>query len=131
MAKIQKMTVYVVDDTDEIEDNNDRYDYVGIVENALYEFGVVRVVDEGTAEIGEWHDGHVLNFTATTAEQFEEYFSNPLEKTLAGFELRPWQPNLVLDLAIHGMRILRRDDNYVYHIFTDQKWFMKQAIAKD
>lgn len=125
MARLEKMTVYFIDV------NEENYDYGAIVKDALREFGNVRVVSEGEVDIGEWHDGYPLNFSSTVVEQFEEYFSNPLEKTLAGFELRPWQPNLVLDLAIHGMRILRRDDNYVYHIFTDQKWFMKQAIAKD
>ena len=40
-----------------------------------------RVMSIESAEIGEWHDGHPLNFKSSQAEEFKRLFPEPKEPT--------------------------------------------------
>lgn len=72
MAKIFKISTYVVDYTD-MFDNNETFknylEYRTQHENIFFAHTQVE-----SADIGEWHEDHLLNWRACPPEEYEKYF---------------------------------------------------------
>lgn len=70
--KMHKLEVYVVD----FEDYGVE-EYVNMLYN--HKYGNFQVKHHETADIGEWSDGHPLNFRNTPPSEFRRYFGKVAE----------------------------------------------------
>lgn len=71
MAKVFKISAYVVDANDEF-DTNDRLEdcIIYCTQNDL----MIEHLQIENADIGEWHDDHPMNFTDCPLSEYEKYF---------------------------------------------------------
>lgn len=71
MAKVFKISAYVVDMNDEFDTEYDIEDC--IIYCTQNDFHLDHLTID-SADIGEWHDEHPLNYVDCPLEEFEKYF---------------------------------------------------------
>lgn len=71
MAKIYKVTTYIIDSNDEIRDLGYLEDYV---KDRLGSWVTVKVADSKESEEFEWQDELKINSIYSISEDYEEYF---------------------------------------------------------
>lgn len=67
MAKIYKFSGYIIDVNDDYNENELKY----LLER--YDFSISHFKSD-SADIGEWHDDHPLNYCECDISEFEKYF---------------------------------------------------------
>ena len=70
MPKIYKITTYLVDGSDEFNDASLEDCLIYCTQNDLN----LEHTKIQSADIGEWHDDHPLNYYNCPKEEFEKYF---------------------------------------------------------
>ena len=72
MAKVFKISTYVVDYNDEFNNNESFMNYLEyITQHDGIFFSHSQIA---SADIGEWHDDHPLNWRCCPKEEYEKYF---------------------------------------------------------
>ena len=72
MAKIFKISAYIVDYLDEFDDNQRVADYLEYI--TQNDDIILKHPQIESADIGEWHDDHPLNWRCCPKEECEKYF---------------------------------------------------------
>ena len=78
MAKIFKISAYIVDYCDEFDDNQSVANYLEyITQNDDIIFAHPQIE---SADVGEWHDDHPLNWRSCPKSEYEKYFKKKQER---------------------------------------------------
>lgn len=72
MAKVFKISAYIVDYLDEFDDNERLADYLEYI--TQNDDIILARPQVESADIGEWDDDHPLNFLDCQVAEFEKYF---------------------------------------------------------
>lgn len=76
--KLIKLEVYIVD----FDEFDNLKTYIDIIQDQNYPCAIYpRVLNADIADIGEWSDGHHLNMTDATLEEYRKYFKNNVDNS--------------------------------------------------